>query len=829
VACQLDALKSCLNVASLRRALNALPKTLDDIYDRILTNIDEEQLENAFVALQWLTFSARPLHIHEIAEAIAVGIGRNCATIEEHRLFDARDVLAVCSSLIAVSEVTSQVRLAHHSVREYLMSDRLRIKPVVQIFSISESLAKKTIAEACLHYLLVCDKNDSLSADSANGYPLLFYAAKTWFVHAVAASTEEHTDLVDLISNLLDASDCGAFVNWLKIAEPDKPWKIPSLAPGGLPDIGSHLYYASFCGLSGVVKRLLAQGAQVQDTGFFGTPMHAASVSGHASVIELLKLHGADLNAKFNGLTPLHRAVQAGHEDVARMLIKLGAELMAQDGSGATPMHQAAAHGHSTIVRLLLNAGASPNTLNQNRQSVMRIAVAAGQLEVMQLLISSRVDVNEKRDGNTLLHLAASNHDNAAVLKLIEMGIDLEAKNTSGFTALHLACRSGGRSPAATVKLLVEHGADIEARSNEQDTPLHLASHNQSLATAEVLLTHHANFRAINKWNHTPLYLAKFGEWYSVGVAEESQAPMISLLERYCATLAEPNETPRQQITSRSSIPLHWAAKSNKILLVRQHLDAKEPVDEKATDGSTALHYAVEGSRSLEITALLLERGADPNARRVTDGYAPLHVRVSTSYLRDAAAYAILDKLISYKADVRARAANNQSVVGLAACQNLATPIQRLLEEGADVNSPFLNTRSALNVAAWHAHIETMKVLIDAKANVNNDESGQVPFLEIVCSRGASKDLNRYVEGAKMLLDAGADINYKYCGSATALGRAVFNGNLGLVKLLMDRRADPIGQRLSDGQSLVECALERGHKDIAKYLEDAGVKRDGEN
>jgi hypothetical protein len=38
--------------------------------------------------------------------------------------------------------------------------------------------------------------------------------------------------------------------------------------------------------------------------------------------------------------------------------------------------------------------------------------------------------------------------------------------------------------------------------------------------------------------------------------------------------------------------------------------------------------------------------------------------------------------------------------------------------------------------------------------------------------------------------------------------------------------ANGIGSRFGDGQSLVGCALEQGHKDIAKYLEDAGVERD---
>jgi ankyrin repeat protein len=122
----------------------------------------------------------------------------------------------------------------------------------------------------------------------------------------------------------------------------------------------------------------------------------------------------------------------------------------------------------------------------------------------------------------------------------------------------------------------------------------------------------------LTQWNKTPLHIAKFGEWPGVGVAEESQAPTISLLEQHGATLVVASAP---YFTSRSHIPLHQAVRSNNIVLVRPHLDMREPVNKRDTDGSTTLHHAVEGSKSLEITALLLERGADPNVRGATDGY----------------------------------------------------------------------------------------------------------------------------------------------------------------------------------------------------------------
>jgi hypothetical protein len=57
----------------------------------------------------------------------------------------------------------------------------------------------------------------------------------------------------------IQASDCGPFVNRLKLAEPGKPWKTTSMVPGELPDIGSPLYYVLFCGLSSMVMLRLVE------------------------------------------------------------------------------------------------------------------------------------------------------------------------------------------------------------------------------------------------------------------------------------------------------------------------------------------------------------------------------------------------------------------------------------------------------------------------------------------------------------------------------------------------------------------------------------------
>ena len=300
--------------------------------------------------------------------------------------------------------------------------------------------------------------------------------------------------------------------------------------------------------------------------------------------------------------------------------------------------------------------------------------------------------------------------------------------------------------------------------------------------------------------------------------------------------MTEPQE--KEKAPGRSSVPLHQAVLAGLIEEVSKRLDEGEPIDERAADGSTALHYAVRSGslHSLDICALLLERGANPNAQRSTDGYAPLHELVSTSYRKDERAINFLDELHAHGADIHLRAFEQESVMGLAACQNLAICIRRLIDLGAHPDSPLTlyppkgafglsgGFRSALGIASWHAHIETIQVLIDAGADVDYNDFGQPPLLEIVCNRGASQDPKRYVEGARLLLDAGADIHAtaRY-GGYTPLGRTVSNGNLELVKLLIERGADP--KKTNDqNHSLLLVAQNGGHADIIKNGRDAMIR-----
>jgi hypothetical protein len=314
-----------LKVSAIRKSLKNLPKTLDDTYARILTNIEEDYQQEALSALLWLVFSERPLKIEEIADAAVVNPQSDPPFNPDERLSDPNDVLQILAGLVTISPKDGPynspqlvVRLAHFSVKEYLLSDRILNGPAWK-FSTSSITANDFIARSCLLYILHYDESDSkaMSSDDLERFPLLQYACQFWYIHAKSIPVQSRKS-IDPVSCRLFLSNT-AFLAWLQVHRPNFPHERPfsSRANICLP-----LYYASDIGLEAVVQQLLE--------------------------------HHADVDAKdSNGATALYWAATNGHEAVVRLLLEHHADIDAKDGDGATALYRAAGNGHETVVRLL--------------------------------------------------------------------------------------------------------------------------------------------------------------------------------------------------------------------------------------------------------------------------------------------------------------------------------------------------------------------------------------------------------------------------------------------------------------------------------------------
>jgi hypothetical protein len=204
VACQLDALRKCSKRSELKSALKSLPKTLDDTYERILLDIDELWRDDVHRVLQLLCVAERDLRLDEVVDALAVTFIDGAKFDPDERYPDPRDILTRCSSLVSVTGVLegSILRLAHFSVKEYLISDRI-LNGKAPMYAVIEYDAHELVAQTCLAYLLQFETVDGQDDSTTHTYPLLFYAAQHWLHHVRhRGSGNFSADLQELIMKL---------------------------------------------------------------------------------------------------------------------------------------------------------------------------------------------------------------------------------------------------------------------------------------------------------------------------------------------------------------------------------------------------------------------------------------------------------------------------------------------------------------------------------------------------------------------------------------------------------------------------------------------------
>ena len=95
-------LKDCFNQDDLESQLEGLPRSLDEVYDRIVSGINTKHREVALKILQWLSFSIRPLELAEMAQvACTVPDADQGLRFKPSRISaNPRSVLTMCSSFV---------------------------------------------------------------------------------------------------------------------------------------------------------------------------------------------------------------------------------------------------------------------------------------------------------------------------------------------------------------------------------------------------------------------------------------------------------------------------------------------------------------------------------------------------------------------------------------------------------------------------------------------------------------------------------------------------------------------------------------------------------
>ena len=199
---------------------------------------------------------------------------------------------------------------------------------------------------------------------------------------------------------------------------------------------------------------LLEQGANPDAASPGYTALHAAVLTGDLVVVEALLAHGARPDAQVTLATKVTRNGQ---------VLMIGEHLL-----GATPFALAAKFTEVELMRVLAAAGADAKLPLKNGWTPLMLAAGA----------SWRYGVWDRRDRALAKAPAfqAQMYDEAttlvAVTVVADLGVDLDAVDADGSTALHHVVDKGFD---AVVQRLVDRGADLAAANSRGQTPLSIA------------------------------------------------------------------------------------------------------------------------------------------------------------------------------------------------------------------------------------------------------------------------------------------------------------------------------------------------------------------
>jgi ankyrin repeat protein len=230
--------------------------------------------------------------------------------------------------------------------------------------------------------------------------------------------------------------------------------------------------------------------------------------------------------------------------------------------------------------------------------------------------------------------------------------------------------------------------------------------------------------------------------------------------------------------------------------------------------GMTALTTAMR-NRERRVCQALLKAGADPNLADRRHQATPLRLAI------DLGLSAVVEQLISAKADPDKTAAAAETPLMIAAARGNVEVAKKLLDAGADVNRQRPDGATALMLACIEKQSAAAKLLIGRGSNVNLVTQGGATALMMAAEKGDA-------EIVRALIAAKANVDTGNRGGLTPLILATSNGHAAASLELIKAKANVAARRF-DGFTPLHGVAEHNLQDVVKALLAAGADVNAKN
>jgi len=399
-------------------------------------------------------------------------------------------------------------------------------------------------------------------------------------------------------------------------------------------------------------------------------------------------------------------------------------------------------------------------------------AARLGDLDRVAAFLDQGIDINAKNErGQTALHLAVSNKQKKITEYLTAKGGDVNAKDKWGYTPLYYAIWN---EDANMVSLLVDKGADVNVRVNGDGTPLVYAVWNEDIYMARLFVSKGAKFDVKDDESMTAFRYAvlqanrEFVEFFVDQGADVSGIHGAACMGDLAQVKNHLEKGTDVDIKDEASwTPLYWAVSMGQTDVAELLIAEGADVGINAKDGSTTLHQAARAG-AVTLVRLLVDKGIDVNVKE-TYGNTPLHAAASKGHSL------VSEVLINYGAEVNARTRNDSTPLHRAVLSGHPDVVKVLMGRGADVNTKDKRGLTALDWAMRGDHTELVELLL-----VN--ESAASAALVSATQSGDQKSV-------AYLLDRGADVNYQNDFGLSSLHVAASKQDKEMVRLFLTHKA----------------------------------------
>jgi ankyrin repeat protein len=501
--------------------------------------------------------------------------------------------------------------------------------------------------------------------------------------------------------------------------------------------------------------------------------------------------------------------------------------------AAAPDVANAAMKGNRAAVKTLIDQKVDVNIAQPDGSTALHWAAYRQDIELANMLLKAGANPKTPtRDGATPLSLASTNGDAPLITALIKAGADPNEKLPTGKTNLMLASRNGN---VDGIRALIDAGADVNAKEDLRGTTALMWAADEAHAPAlKLLIERDADVKARSKTaaRGRGAALGKSGDprrqvaQQAAAVAAGQPSADLGTFNLGGDAVAATGGNNRNNNRGGNNRGGNNANAANAAAAADQPVDdaasVQQPRNAVADGGElTALIYVARNG-DIASAKVLLDAGADVNQ---TSGYGWSPLLAATQNRN----YKMGVYLLSRGADV------NLTNKGGWTPLYLATDNRNI--EGGDypVRKPDMD------------HLDYIKVLIDKGANINArvkdstdtrtvftnqwldengataflraSQSGDIPLMKLLLEKGADPKINTVLNVSPLQVAAGIGwvegVTFEWSPAAT----------LEAVKMLLDLGVDPNIQA-DTGRVAMHGAAHKGRADVIQVLFDHGAKLD---